>query len=82
MPYTAKVLASAANYMICDDHEFTDDLGEKASLASVRDWSGLFCHASARESCFQDVRREMRNFIILLESLTLDDQDINLLCED
>lgn len=28
MPHVAKVLASAANYMICDDHEFTDDLGE------------------------------------------------------
>lgn len=29
MPHVAKVLASAANYMICDDHEFTDDLGDE-----------------------------------------------------
>lgn len=28
MPFVAKVLASTANYMICDDHEFVDDLGE------------------------------------------------------
>ncbi|CAM9357442.1 unnamed protein product, partial [Hapterophycus canaliculatus] len=29
MPHVAVVLASAANYMICDDHEFTDDLGDE-----------------------------------------------------
>lgn len=29
MPHVAKVLASVANYMICDDHEFTDDLGDE-----------------------------------------------------
>ncbi|CBJ29947.1 conserved unknown protein [Ectocarpus siliculosus] len=29
MPFTAICLASAANYMICDDHEFTDDLGDE-----------------------------------------------------
>lgn len=28
MPAVVTVLASAANYMICDDHEFVDDLGE------------------------------------------------------
>ncbi|CAN0064472.1 unnamed protein product [Scytosiphon promiscuus] len=28
-PYVAKVLASSANYMICDDHEFVDDLGDE-----------------------------------------------------
>lgn len=28
MPAVATVLASAANYMICDDHEFVDNLGE------------------------------------------------------
>lgn len=40
-PYVAKVLASSANYMICDDHEFVDDLGEakteRASPAVVVD---------------------------------------------
>ncbi len=35
MPDVAKVLASTANYMICDDHEFTDDLGEAGE-----DWKG------------------------------------------
>ncbi|CAM9695429.1 unnamed protein product [Pylaiella littoralis] len=29
MPDVATVLASTANYMICDDHEFTDDLGDE-----------------------------------------------------
>eukprot|EP00903_Cladosiphon_okamuranus_P019239 g17692.t1 len=29
MPHVAAVLASTANYMICDDHEFTDDLGDE-----------------------------------------------------
>eukprot|EP00904_Undaria_pinnatifida_P006858 jgi/Undpi1/3301/HiC_scaffold_15.g06675.m1 len=29
IPHVAKVLASTANYMICDDHEFTDDLGDE-----------------------------------------------------
>ena len=29
MPAVVKVLASAANYMICDDHEFVDDLGKR-----------------------------------------------------
>eukprot|EP00903_Cladosiphon_okamuranus_P015421 g14244.t1 len=28
-PYVATVLASTANYMICDDHEFVDDLGDE-----------------------------------------------------
>ncbi|CAN0069108.1 unnamed protein product [Ectocarpus sp. 4 AP-2014] len=28
-PFVAKVLASTANYMICDDHEFVDDLGDE-----------------------------------------------------
>ncbi|CBN74005.1 conserved unknown protein [Ectocarpus siliculosus] len=28
MPAVATVLASAANYMICDDHEFVDNLGD------------------------------------------------------
>lgn len=32
MPAVATVLASAANYMICDDHEFVDNLGEQAYL--------------------------------------------------
>lgn len=27
-PELAQVLASCANYMICDDHEIVDDLGE------------------------------------------------------
>lgn len=29
MPHVTTVLASTANYMICDDHEFTDDLGKR-----------------------------------------------------
>ncbi|CAM9753697.1 unnamed protein product [Scytosiphon promiscuus] len=29
MPHVTTVLASTANYMICDDHEFTDDLGDE-----------------------------------------------------
>lgn len=37
MPKVATVLASAANYMICDDHEFVDNLGERAfSFSLVR----------------------------------------------
>lgn len=33
IPHVAKVLASTANYMICDDHEFTDDLGKNLQMA-------------------------------------------------
>lgn len=33
MPVVAKVLASAANYMICDDHEVVDDLGKASSVS-------------------------------------------------
>lgn len=35
MPAVATVLASAANYMICDDHEFVDNLGELESFAGL-----------------------------------------------
>lgn len=31
IPAVATVLASAANYMICDDHEFVDNLGETST---------------------------------------------------
>lgn len=31
-PPLAQVLASTANYMICDDHEVVDDLGELGVL--------------------------------------------------
>lgn len=37
MPHVTMVLASTANYMICDDHEFTDDLGRRpTSEAEIR----------------------------------------------
>lgn len=39
MPMVATVLASAANYMICDDHEFTDDLGENVLFLKGKCWA-------------------------------------------
>lgn len=44
-PPLAQVLASAANYMICDDHEVVDDLGEQLNLYRL-DRNSLCCFLS------------------------------------
>lgn len=52
MPDVARVLASTANYMICDDHEFTDDLGEERVQRRVERRKGHQAPAARKSDDF------------------------------
>ena len=49
------VLASAANYMICDDHEFVDDLGEELGEPAHCFCSGLVIRRRTKSNTVRDI---------------------------
>lgn len=51
MPAVATVLASSANYMICDDHEFVDNLGKCVSFRMVGN-AGASCETASSEGSY------------------------------